>query len=509
MIVRGNETRKKRHLSADDVDELIEMADDGKRRRFWQTIKEEKLRVGSTRNTGSERKKFLSIPVYINSIAMIFILAILSFSTWFLLKYAGISVPVDITQPVLVIVFAFTAIMFYRYVSDKEEIVDMLDEIAGYSIQNESVFENIGNALIVVDGAGKVTKTNRKAEELLGTKSHDLADEDCQSIIANRELANLILQTLRTGISIVNHPVELKSNNGRHYSLQVTTSLLRNKKGHTIGAVEVVNDVTEIRELQERLSLNEHLASIGELTAKLGHEIGNSLGGIRLFTDNLREELPAGDHRREYITEILSEIDRLSLSVTRLKEYSRPVSLEFRRANVNKVINESLSFARDRIEENCIFIRKQLSQELPEIMIDPNQLRGAVLNIIINAIQAMPEGGELTLSTQRRDGILELSVNDTGIGIPEDIRGKIFNPFFTTKKPVGTGLGLSIVYKAIQAHGGTIKCKSEVGHGTTFTIELPVRTAVDDEDAVMLHHAESTVVTANQEHARKSLVKWA
>lgn len=509
MIVRGSETRKKRYLSVDDVDELIEMADDGKVRRFWQTIKEEKLRVGTTRNTGSERKKFLSIPVYINSIAMIFILAILSFSTWFLLKYAGISVPVDITQPVLVIVFAFTAIMFYRYVSDKEEIVDMLDEIAGYSIQNESVFENIGNALIVVDGAGKVTKINRKAEELLGIKNHDLADEDCQSIIANRELANLILQTLRSGSPVVNHPVELKSNNGRHYSLQVTTSLLRNKKGHTIGAVEVVNDVTEIRELQEKLRLNEHLASIGELTAQLGHEIGNSLGGIRLFTDNLREELPAEDHRREYINEILSEIDRLSLSVTKLKEYSRPVSLEFRRANVNKIINESLSFARDRIEENCILIRKQLDQELPEIMVDPNQLRGAVLNIIINAIQAMPQGGELTLSTQRRNGILELSVSDTGVGIPEDIRGKIFNPFFTTKKPVGTGLGLSIVYKAIQAHGGTIKCKSEVGHGTTFTIELPVRTAVDDEDAVMLHHAESTVVIANQEHARRSLVKWA
>jgi len=500
VILRGNGTSKKRYLSADDVDELIEKAEDGKARRFWQTIKEEKLRVEPKKDAGLEHKRFLSIPLYINSIAVIFVLAMLSFSAWFLFKYSGLNVPVDITQPVLVVVFSFTAIMFHRYVSDKEEIVDMLDRLAGYSIQNESVFENIGSALIVVDGTGKIIKINHKAEELLGINNHDLADEDYQPIITNRELADLILETLRMGKPIVNYPIELKFGNGRQCSLQVTTSLLQNRKGRTIGAVEVINDVTEIRELQEKLRLNEHLASIGELTAKLGHEIGNSLGGIRLFTDNLREELPSEDHRRQYIDEILSEIDRLNSSVTRLKEYSRPVSLEFRRASVNKIVDESLAFARDRIAGNGILVKKRLSQELPDILIDPDQLRGAVRNIIINAIQAMPEGGELTLSTQCQNGNLELSVSDTGVGIPEDIRGKIFNPFFTTKRPSGTGLGLSIVYKAIRAHSGTIKCDSKEGRGTTFTIGLPIRTAVDDMDADMLSHAEPAEVSVDQAH---------
>lgn len=500
MTLKGNGASKKRHLSADDIDELIEMAEDGKVRRFWQALKEERLRVNPTKNTDSEHKRFLSIPVYINSIAVIFVLAMLSFSAWFLFKYAGIKIPVDITQPVLVMVFAFTAIMFHRYVSDKEEIVDMLDELAGYSIQNESVFENIGSALIVVDGTGSIIKINRKAEELLGIDDHDLTDEDYQPVITNRELADLILDTLSSGKSVVNYPIELKSDNGHQYSLQVTTSLLKNKKGHTIGAIEVINDVTEIRELQEKLRLNEHLASIGELTAKLGHEIGNSLGGIRLFTDNLREELPAEDHRRQYINEILSEIDRLNASVVRLKEYSRPVSLEFKISNVNKIVDESLTFARDKIAGNGVLVKKHLNQELPDIFVDPDQLRGAVRNIIINAIQAMPDGGELTLSTQCRNGNLELSVSDTGVGIPEDIRGKIFNPFFTTKKPSGTGLGLSIVYKAVRAHGGTIRCDSEEGRGTTFAIELPIRTAADDVDADVLSHAEPAEVPANQAH---------
>ena len=472
--MKGNGSRRKRRLSADDIDELIEMADDEKVQRFWQTIKEEKLRGGSS-SASSRHRKFLSVPLYNNSIAVIFIFALLSFSAWFVFNYTSISVPVDITQPALVLAFAFSAIMFHRYVSDKEEIVGMLDELAGYSIQNESVFENIGSALIVVDATGKVTKVNHKAEDILEVKNRDLVGKDCRHIFTNQGLADLLLQTLRSARSLANHEIDLESSNGHRYSLQVTTSLLKNKRGHTIGAVEVINDVTEIRELQEKLKLNEHLASIGELSAKLGHEIGNSLGGIKLFTDNLLEELPLEDHRREYGEEILSEVDRLKASVNELKNYSRPVSLDLRKTNVNSVMDDALSFARDKIQENGIFIKKHLNQNLPDIMIDADQVRGALLNIIINAIQAMPQGsGELTVSTQRRDGTLELSVSDTGAGIPEEIRSKIFNPFFTTKKTLGTGLGLSIAYKAIKSHGGTIKCDSEVGHGTTFTIQLPV-----------------------------------
>jgi len=474
--VKGNGGRRKRRLSADDIDELIEMADDEKVRRFWQTIKEEKLRGGSSSEGSSSRhRKFLSVPLYNNSIAVIFIFALLSFSAWFIFNYTSINIPVDITQPALVLAFAFSAIMFHRYVSDKEEIVSMLDELAGYSIQNESVFENIGSALIVVDATGKVTKVNHKAEDILEVKNRDLVGKDCRYMSNNQELANLLLQTLRSAHSLASHEIVLESSNGHRYSLQVTTSLLKNKRGHTIGAVEVLNDVTEIRELQEKLKLNEHLASIGELSAKLGHEIGNSLGGIKLFTDNLLEELPLEDHRREYGEEILSEVDRLKASVNELKNYSRPVSLDLRKTNVNSVMDDALSFARDKIQENGIFIKKHLNQNLPDIMIDADQVRGALLNIIINAIQAMPQdSGELTLSTQRRDGILELSVSDTGAGVPEEIRSKIFNPFFTTKKALGTGLGLSIAYKAIKSHGGTIKCDSEVGRGTTFTIQLPV-----------------------------------
>jgi PAS domain S-box-containing protein len=489
-LVRGNGSRKKRRLSADDIDEFIESADDEKVRRFWETIKAEKLRDGLSESTDPEHRRFLSIPLYNNSIAILFVLAILSFSTWFLFKYTSIGLlsNIDITQPVLVVVFAFSAIMFHRYVSDKEEIVGMLDEVAGYSVQNESVFENIGNGLIVVDSAGKVTKVNRKAAEMLEASNSELVGKSCQVISVNQGIANILLETLRSGYATANRELEWVSSRGRHYSLQVTTSLLRSKHAHIAGAVAVIGDVTEIRDLQEKLKLNEHLASIGELSAKLGHEIGNSLGGIRLFTDNLVEELSPGDHRRGYAEEILAEVERLKAKVSELKDYSRPVSLDLAKGDLNNVVDEVLSFARNRFEENGISVSRTTGQNLPEVNMDPDQMRGALLNIVINAIQAMTDGGELTVSTQRRNGTVELSVADTGVGIPEGIRSKIFNPFFTTKKMLGTGLGLSIVYKTIQAHGGTIRFDSELGRGTTFTIGLPIETEMSKQYTDALSH---------------------
>ena len=473
--MRNSGSRKKRLLSIDEIDELMEIADSDKLRQILQTIREEKQRDESSGTFSSRRRNFLSVALYNNSVAVIFVLTLLSFSIWFLLKYAHIRIPVDVTQPALVVVFGFSAIMFHRYVTDREEIVGIVDELAGYSIENESIFENIGSGLIVVDAAGKITKINSKAEAILETRNSDWVGKDCQGISTNPKLGGLMLQTLKTGRPEINRDIELETRAGRHYSLQLTTSLLKNKKGHTIGAVGVMNDVTEIRNLQEKLKLNEHLASIGALSAKLGHEIGNSLGGIKLFADNLVDELSPDDHRREYAEEILAEIDRLKTIVTQLKDYSRPIMLDLRKTTVNEIVESVLSLSKDRIQENGIIVKKRLEQDMPEIMLDTDQISGALLNIVINAIQAMPQGGTITISTFLHNGSVGISIADTGTGIPEENHSRIFNPFFTTKRTFGTGLGLPIAYKAIKLHGGTITYDSEEGVGTTFTIELPIR----------------------------------
>jgi len=165
----------------------------------------------------------------------------------------------------------------------------------------------------------------------------------------------------------------------------------------------------------------------------------------------------------------------LKARIIEIKDYARPISLNLRRTNINEVMEEALSFSKDKIQGSNIVVERHYTQGLPGIVVDPDQVRGALLNIIINATQAMPQGGKLSLSTRQNNGALELSVSDTGVGISEEIRGKIFNPFFTTKRSLGTGLGLSIAYKAIESHGGTITFESEIGIGTNFIIGLPVK----------------------------------
>ena len=471
----------KKHLSIEDIEELIEISEDEKVKKFWQTIKSEKMKGSNSRFVKSWFRRFLSVPVYNTFVVIIFVFALISFGIWFLLNYTDLNISTDITQIAPIIAFAFISLIFYRYITDKEEIFSLIGELADYSIQNESVFENIGIGLIVIDATCKVIKVNRRAEEILEARSYELIGKNCENIFYNKELGKLLVNTIRIYEEVKNIEINIRSSKGHNYYLQVTTSLLQNKKGDTIGAIELINDITEIRELQEKLKLNEHLASIGELSAKLGHEIGNSLGGIRLFTDNLLEELPQEDHRREYALEILSEIDRLKSGISDLKNYSKPINLELKKTNVNKLLDDAILSNTDKIQNNGIIIHKNYNMNLPEIMIDGDKIKGAILNIIINAIQAMPHGGTLGISTKSWNGSLELSISDTGVGIPPEIYGKIFNPFFTTKKLVGTGLGLSIAYKAIKSHGGNIKFNSEVGKGTTFSVELPVNITINEQ----------------------------
>jgi len=480
--MKSNSGRRKRHLSVDDIDKLIEMSEEEKVRKFWQTIKNKETKSFKTGLLNSWYRRFISIPVYNNFVIIIFVFSFIYFIMWFLFNYTNIYIPAaDITQIAPILAFVFIALIFHKYVSDKEEIFDLIDKLAGYSIQNENVFENIGIALIVVDNKCKITKVNQKAEEILGLKSHEILGNNYKEVFPKENLGELLVKTIQECQGIDNFQMEFKNNKNRRLFLQVTTSLIQNRRGNTIGAIELINDVTEIHELQEKLKLNEHLASIGELSAKLSHEIGNSLGGIRLFTENLLDELPQDTDARSYALEIISGIDKLKHSINDLKNYSRPIQLDLKNADINRLINDVIMLNMDKISNNGITVQKNLNENLPEIMIDTEQIKGAIVNIVLNAIQAMPNGGELNISTCRLNGDVIFSIKDTGEGIPWEIKDKIFKPFFTTKKALGTGLGLSIAYKAIKSHGGNIRFDSEVGKGTAFTIGIPVNANYRDK----------------------------
>lgn len=232
----------------------------------------------------------------------------------------------------------------------------------------------------------------------------------------------------------------------------------------------------ELRRTYEELSQKHKLAALGEFAARVAHEIKNPLGIIKGSAQIALDENSSGDIKKEVWTYIIEEIDRLNRKVMNVLDYARPRSMNLVPTDINDIIEKTLYFGEARqIKGKEISIIKNFAQDLPLIKTDPEMMRQALLNLLINAYQSIAGQGKIEISTSfHRKGWLKVSFRDTGEGIPEKNQDKMFDPFFTTKKE-GTGLGLSIVRQIIDSHKGTIHVKSKVGEGTEITVLLPVK----------------------------------
>lgn len=230
----------------------------------------------------------------------------------------------------------------------------------------------------------------------------------------------------------------------------------------------------ELKAMQAQLFQTEKLAAVGKLAAGVAHEINNPLTGILTNASLMLEDLSADDPRRADLQTIVDETLRCRKIVKGLLDFARQTPPQKTAASLNKVVEDILSLVRNQASFRNIAIRTDLDPDLPAVMTDQDQMRQVVLNIILNASEAMAEKGELHISSRRdpQRGRVEISFRDTGPGIPDDIKGKLFEPFFTTKA-TGTGLGLAIAYGIMERHGGEIRLDSRVGRGTTITLALP------------------------------------
>ncbi len=246
------------------------------------------------------------------------------------------------------------------------------------------------------------------------------------------------------------------------------------------GQVAVVVDNSR---LYERMKERDRLAALGEMAAGLAHEIRNPLSSIKGAVQLLEPPADAGADG-ELVGIILDEVNRLDGVVRQFLDYARPLRLQSQSADVNELVRRTLRLLKARDIPESVVIAEQLDETVGAVACDPDQLRQVLLNLALNAVQAMAGGGTLTVRTSRprgRDGRtpstsgtegLELRVSDTGPGMTEDVRSRLFIPFFTTKEK-GTGLGLAICQRIVKAHGGTLRVESRPGEGTTFVIRLP------------------------------------
>lgn len=234
-----------------------------------------------------------------------------------------------------------------------------------------------------------------------------------------------------------------------------------------------------LREIHQQLIHSDRLATVGELAAGLAHDLRNPLAGVSGALYVLSGQFPDDDSRQALLGEIQSQIARMNKTLTELLLHARPPRPQYLPLNVNEVVQQSLWFL-PMAPGAGIEIMKQLEPNLPTLQADPNLLHQALLNILVNARQAMPNGGRLTVSTAVRgnggEEAVEVGITDTGPGIPGEHLSRVFQPFFTTKAD-GTGLGLAIALRIVEQHGGRITVQSQPGAGTTFRIVLPVTAA--------------------------------
>jgi hypothetical protein len=244
--------------------------------------------------------------------------------------------------------------------------------------------------------------------------------------------------------------------------------------GERRGTILILDDVTARVRLEEQLQHSEKMASIGLLAAGVAHEVNTPLTGISSYTQMLRGQVDASDPRAPLLEKIEKQTFRAAKIINNLLNFSRSSSAEVESLDVNKVLLDVLSLIEHQLEGSNIKVRRELAERLAPVRGNENRLQQVFFNLVLNARDAMPKGGWLTLKTRAEDGAVVAEVADTGEGIRREDIKRIYDPFFTTKGiGRGTGLGLAVSYGIVQEHGGAIAVDSVPGKGTTFTVTLP------------------------------------
>ncbi len=266
-------------------------------------------------------------------------------------------------------------------------------------------------------------------------------------------------------------------------SVQVIT-----EGGSRMGALVTLRDLESLERINRQLQVSERMAAFGRVTAGVAHEVKNPLNSMRLWLENLKENLSPGEALpRQAVAVLDSEINRLDSVVKRFLDFMRPPELRLEETHLDQLLKEISAVAGPQME------RAGVQQEmhcapLPPVRVDQALLKQALLNLVYNAIEAMPSGGRLTLELERRGDTAEISVSDTGRGIKPEHRARIFQLFFTTR-PGGSGIGLASAFKTVQLHEGSIDFESEAGRGTTFRIELPLGRSVPEAESTRSREA--------------------
>lgn len=353
-----------------------------------------------------------------------------------------------------------------------------------------AVLESLSTGVLVADEHGTIVRINQAAAELLGRPKPDLLGRALPEVLREARLDR------------TDYPLRAPSG----VPLSVTHAPLLSEDGGASGSIVLLHDISVVRRLEERLQRRERLAAMGEMVGRIAHEIRNPLGSIELFASLLRRDLAGSSHCRQYAEHILLAVQAMDRLLANLLAFTRAAAPRSAWQRTDDLIQEALTLAAHVLAQKPIVTRVACEPGAERVWCDALQVKQALLNLILNAVEAMPEGGRLSLRAcaERDEGsnpVIRLIVADTGVGIPPEHLSRIFDPFFTTRDD-GTGLGLAIVHSIAEAHRGRVEVDSRVGAGTTMVLVLPAGPPPGSTDGEQLEtNAESVARTDWKEHS--------
>jgi len=359
-----------------------------------------------------------------------------------------------------------------RFRATRAELEAQRKNLENLKVFKDLVFESVGTGLIAIDRGQTITAFNRTAATITGVPVAQAIGRRWHAIFGDV----VSLPAIEAAVDAVHaaatrHELTLQRERGPQVPIRMTFSALMGAEGERLGLICACEDLSAIRAMEERLRHADRLATLGRMSANIAHEIRNPLASLTGAIEVLASQGPAGELRERLANIVLKESGRLNAILRDFLEYARPAPLARVRLNVCETIDEVLVLLEHRATPGSLKVVRELPASL-EWEVDPQQFRQAMWNLCLNAVQAMPDGGELRVTVRVVDGWLVVRIEDSGDGIGGNDVAHVFEPFFSTK-PGGSGLGLALVHRILKDHEGEIVVDSTPGGGSTFTLRIP------------------------------------
>ncbi|MFP4225645.1 MAG: two-component system sensor histidine kinase NtrB [Desulfobacterales bacterium] len=355
------------------------------------------------------------------------------------------------------------------------------------------------DAVIAADTKGRILIFNEAAEQITGYTKEEAMNEitirDVYPGDGAREVMRMLLSEEYGGVGkLKSYHINGQHKNGEIIPISLNASIVYDANGEQVATIGFFHDrrdeirmQKELEKTQVQLLQAEKMASLGKMAAGVAHQLNNPLSGIILYTKLVMEEYDLPPEAMEDLKRVLDDSERAKETVKELLEFARQTSQEMQPQDINEIVSRTIFLLENQSIFHNIKIEESLAENLPLVSGDVQQLNHVIMNIVLNAADAMEGSGILSIRTRysAQNQTVRVSIADTGPGIPEDVLPHIFEPFYTTKdQGKGTGLGLSMVYGILESHGGKIWAESEVGKGATFHIELPAAEMDESEDKI-------------------------